>query len=412
MMKKFFVLLVVVLSAAVFALPGDLVLESGPYKVLFAKKHFYASSQYFYDGVEIGNRNGFYGTIFASSLNKFVGSGHSEGGAEKIVSLKLLCDGKPCEVEPKEFKGKKLEFTKVSLLNNLQVTAKITVTPDDIVIDKSFEAVAPQQYYSMYVFQFCWSTVLDKWMINRPNGTFADGTFKSNGGWFLRGRESEIRYWALYNSQARKGIIGFFSKYFPQQGSYMLWDQKTYHKFYFSAKNPKQLAKGYKSPAYQLVLKGFSADKENWMSAVKAQGEVFEKKYPMPLPPAKIELFKEPLKLAGNGKFLCRKELIPLVAGKKYAVTLEIRKSGKISPRVWQNNVLVGQHDLKRKFSIIASLAQRVKADDKWHREKVVFTAPAKIYESAILFYNSDSNGTVEVKNVLIERLDDKTGEK
>ena len=408
-MKTVLTVLSVVFAAAVFALPGDLILESGPYKIHFAQKHFYASSQYFYKGVELGNRRGFYGTIFASASNKFVGSGHSEGGKEKVVSLKLVCDGKETKVEPRSFKGKKLEFTKVSLLNNLQVTAKITITPEDIIIDKSFETVAPQIYYSLYVFQFCWSTGLDKWMICRPNGTFGSDTFKTNKGWFLRGKEPEIRWWALYNSKAQKGILGFFSKYFPGQGSYMLWDHTAYHKFYFNARNPKNLEKGYKSPAYQLILKGFDSAPAKWQETVKAEGVILEKKYPLPDPPRKIELFKkQSAKLAGNGKFLYRKELIPLMGGKKYTVSLDIKKSGEISPKAWHNYVLVGHHDLKRKFQSFATLASRLKADGKWHTEKVTFTAPAKVFESSIIFYNCNSKGDVEVKNVVIERLESK----
>ena len=75
---------------------------------------------------------------------------------------------------------------------------------------------------------------------------------------------------------------------------------------------------------------------------------------------------------------------------------------------MWQNNVLVGHHDLKRKFSSFAALAQRIKADGKWHSEKAVFTTPAKVYESSIIFYNCNSNGEVEVKNVVITRQDSK----
>ena len=56
MMKKLLILFFAAAAVAVFALPGDMVLESGPYKVHFAQKHYYASSQYFYKGVEIGNR--------------------------------------------------------------------------------------------------------------------------------------------------------------------------------------------------------------------------------------------------------------------------------------------------------------------------------------------------------------------
>ena len=39
MMKKFLILFCVAASAIVSALPGDMVLEVGPYKVHFAQKH-------------------------------------------------------------------------------------------------------------------------------------------------------------------------------------------------------------------------------------------------------------------------------------------------------------------------------------------------------------------------------------
>ena len=79
----------------------------------------------------------------------------------KILSTKLLVDGVETKVEPKEFKGNKLEFSKVSMLNNLKVFAKITITPEDIIIDKSFEAVDEQKFFSIYIFQFCWSEKTD-----------------------------------------------------------------------------------------------------------------------------------------------------------------------------------------------------------------------------------------------------------
>lgn len=405
MMKKIISVLTAVFAlSALFARPGDMTLEAGPYKVVFEEKNAWCSAQYFYDGVEMGNRNGYYGTIFASSLNKFVGSGHKEGGAEKVLSTALLIDGVKTPVAAKEFKGKKIEFTKVSMLNNLEVTAKITITPENIIIDKSFKAVEQQKFFSIYIFQFCWDIANDKWMINRPNGTFADGVFKSNEGWFLRGREREVRYCALYNSKAQKGIMGFFSKYFPQQGDYYLWDRKVYHKFYFAAANPKMLAKGYKSPDYQFVLKGFSASPAKWQDTVKNIGTELDKKYPLPEPPKKIELFKTPKKLVGNGKFLFDKNPIALAKNKKYTVTLDIKKSGAISPKAHHNYVLVGQHDLKRKFKTFRSLAVQIKNDGQWHTVKAEFTTPEQIYETSIIFYNCFSKGEVEFKNVVIEQ--------
>ena len=404
-MKKIISLFIAVFAvSSLFARPGDMVLEAGPYKVVFEEKNFYCSAQYFYDGVEMGNRNGYYGTIFASSQNKFVGSGHNEGGNEKILSTKLLVDGVETKVEPKEFKGSKLEFSKVSMLNNLKVFAKITITPEDIIIDKSFEAVDEQKFFSIYIFQFCWSEKTDKWMILRPNGTYDDGVFNSNEGWFLRSKENELRSCTLYNSNAQKGILGFFSKYFHQQGNYYLWDRKVYHKFYFPAAHPKLLTKGYKSPEYQLVLKGFSAAPDKWQDTVKQLNEEFDKKYPLPEAPKKIELFKTPKKLVGNEKFLYDKNLIQLAKNKKYTVSFDIKKSGEISPKPHYHYVLIGQHDAQRKFNVFRSMTTQIKNDGQWHNVKAEFTTPSQLFETSIIFYNCFSKGEIEYKNVVIEQ--------
>ena len=85
-------------------------------------------------------------------------------------------------------------------------------------------------------------------------------------------------------------------------------------------------------------------------------------------------------------------------------MSLEIKKSGEVSPKAWHNYVLVGHHDLNRKFRSFATLAARIKADGKWHTQKVTFTTPEKVFESSIIFYNCNSKGDVEIRNVVIER--------
>ena len=42
------------LAAAGMLSAGDIVLQSGPYKVHYDESAFYCSAQYFYDGTEIG----------------------------------------------------------------------------------------------------------------------------------------------------------------------------------------------------------------------------------------------------------------------------------------------------------------------------------------------------------------------
>ena len=179
-MKK---LIFTVLAVAAVNLCGqDMVLRSGKYKVHFSQKEHFCSSQYFYDDVEIGRRTGFYGTIFAPQNVKFIGSGHTEGGVEKILETQVVCDGKTSTAAPGEISGSKIEFRKISLLGNLKVTAKFTLTSDEIRIDKDIEAVADQAVYSLYVFQYCWSDQLKEWMIGRPDGSTDSGVCQSNDG--------------------------------------------------------------------------------------------------------------------------------------------------------------------------------------------------------------------------------------
>ena len=260
----------------------DIVLESGPYKVHLAEEFFYCSAQYFYQGVELGGRKGFYGTILTTTgRNKFIGAGHQEGGCEKMISLEIDADGKKQEIRNRTYSGNELKVRKVSMLGNLKTIVRYTITPSQIVINKQYEAVEEQPIRSFYIFQFCWSNQNDFWMAGRPDGSSLDGKFLSNEGWFLcRDHfEPEILWFAEYNSSAQKGIIGYFSKYFRNQGTYMLWDRKRYHKFYFSAKCPNPALKGYLSPEYEMVLKGFSAGIEKWQETVRKETAKLQKQY-------------------------------------------------------------------------------------------------------------------------------------
>ncbi len=383
---------------------NDLILNSGKYKVAFSQKEFFSSAQYFYDGAEIGMRTGFYGTILATAPNMFVGSGHKEGGVEKLLSVKVICDGKEVKAIPATYSGDKIIFEKISLLNNLKVFVRVTLTPQEIRIDKNFEALATQKIYSLYIFQFCWTHKSDKWIIGRPDETIATGNFKSNEGWFLRGKEPELLWYALYDTKQNVGVLGYFSEYFPKQGSYMLWDRPVYHKFYFNANLPKVVSKGYKSKNYSMVLKGFKSTPKDWQKTIESEAKKLLKRFPLPEAPKEIN-FDETFSIKGNGKFNCKKLSIPVAKNSQYSIEFKIKKSPDVSEKIYQNYILIGQYDKARKFKVYASFADKTPKDNKFHYEKGTFKTPEKIYDMNIYIYNINSKGLVEVKDLKIKKL-------
>ena len=405
--------LLVLLAAPLILSAGDIVLQSGPYKVHYDESAFYCSAQYFYDGTEIGGRKGFYGSILSTTgPNKFIGAGHKEGGCEKLLSVTIRADGIDQKVENRLYTGKELQLEKVSMLGNLKMTVRHTVTPEQIVIRKHYEALDDQPIYSFYIYQFCWSNRNDLWMAGRPDGSTLDGRFNSDEGWFLcrKHHEPDLLWFAQYNSEAGKGIIGFFGKYFKTQGSYMFWDRKVYHKFYFSARTPKPAKKGYKSPEYVMILKGFSAEKTDWQKKVKMETAALLEKHPLPLPPAvqTPELGRD-LTVRGNGagKFCCVKIPLDLIPNKNFTLSFRIAKGTNTSTKATDTQVLIGQYDRgHKKFQLIRSFATRVPRDGQFHEVEDNFRTPGEIIEPFIYVYNINSDDIVRVQNVKIIRKD------
>ena len=400
-------------AAAAALSADDLILESGPYRIHFEEKSFYCSAQYFYDGTEIGGRNGFYGTILSTTgPNRFIGAGHKEGGCEQLLSLHILVDGKAETPGNRLYRGKDLRMEKVSMLGNLKTTVQYFITPEQIVIRKHYEALDDQEIYSFYIFQFCWSSRNDFWMAGRPDGSRLEGKFLSNEGWFLcrKQHEPEILWVAQYNSAAEKGIIGYFSKYFRNQGSYMLWDRKVYHKFYFNARTPKPARKGYRSPDYELILKGFASGSAEWREKVCQETALLRKQYPPPAPPG-VQTPEEGRDLTvygkGKEKFHCIRIPLELMPGKEYLFSFRIAKGPATSPKATDNQVLIGQHNRTTgKFELIRGFATRIARDGKFHEVRETFRAPAEIVDPEVYVYNINSTDVVRIQEMKLLRKD------
>lgn len=386
---------------------GYFTLSSGPYKVEITGKNRFCIRKIVYDGSELGNDHGFYGTILATAPAKFIGSGHKEGGEEKVVAFSVKVDGKPVKYESGgEISGNLIEYSKISMLDNLKVFVSVVIDRNGIRLDKHFEAVASQDIYSFYIFQFCFTEKSTEWMIGRPDGTTAAGVFNSDDGWHLRS-ERNLLWFSQYVPSSRKGILGYFISYFPGQGSYMLWDKKVYHKFYFSAKLPKSVEKGMQSRHYSLFLKGFGAEPAEWKNKSKAIAAELVKAYPLPKPPETTRhnfdnLPGKVFELKGNGGFVCSKFPVYLKPDKDYRISFRIKKAPEVSKSPSDNYLIVGQYDKTRKFQVFGSFAARVPHDGGWHELKQSFRSPAVITDCSVYLYNKKTKASIWLDDLVI----------
>ena len=410
------------MAAEVPAIDGCFTLKSGKYAVDISGKLHYCIYKINYDGVDIGNNNGFYGTILCPASGKFIGAGHNEGGNEKVLSIKLVVDG--VEKTPgldMVYSGDNIVFEDVSMLDNLKVFKTITITPSGIRIDKNFEVMEEQKIYSLYIFQYCFSENTREWMIGRPDGTGADGIFKSDDGWHLRS-EKELLWFALYHSDSQKGILGYFISYFPKQGQYMLWDKKVYHKFYFWAALPPVIPKGEKSRKYSMFLRGINAGPEVWKADAQRIAGELKVQYPLPPPPCAPDSitmnfegsdgncttapFKggKCLELKGSGAFLSKKIPLALEKNQYYAIALSIKKGVNTSSESNRNYLIVGQYDKARKFHVFATLGNQVQRDGQWHEITGKFETPELVEDCNLYIYNSNTSDSLYVDEIEIKK--------
>lgn len=411
---KFYILFILMLGSVIKAempgFDGFFTLSTGAYKIEITGKHKFCIRKIIYKGYELGSDHGFYGTILATAPAKFIGAGHLEGGEEKVIAFNIKVDGNPVEYSSGvEISGGRIEYSKISVLDNLKVYVNAVIDRQGIRLNKHFEALNSQKIYSFYIFQFCFTEKSTQWLVGRPDGTTATGVFNSDDGWHLR-RERDLLWFSQYVPSVGKGMVGYFISYFPEQGRYMFWDKNVYHKFYFSANLPKLVKKGMKSRNYSILLKGFDAKSKAWKKKAEAVAAELVKKYPLPEQPKTSRYDFEDLQnnvfeLKGNGGFTCKKFPVYLKPEKKYQISFRIKKAPEVSKRPSDNYLIVGQYSKSRKFHIIASFASRVPCDGQWHEIKQEFNSPAKINSCSIYVYNKNTKASIWLDDLIVSEM-------
>ncbi|MEO6787200.1 MAG: hypothetical protein ABI318_13800 [Chthoniobacteraceae bacterium] len=107
--------------------------ETHDLKIEFAGDRAWTISSITHKGALITGRTGFYATVFSPEGGKWIGTGHNDGGIEKVESVALTVDGKPCELMDKAvYRGGRAELRKHSLMGAIKLEAVYTVTDDRV----------------------------------------------------------------------------------------------------------------------------------------------------------------------------------------------------------------------------------------------------------------------------------------
>ena len=405
-MKKLFIFTALFAAAVLGA--GTMTLESGNYKFAFSSgKNLWTMTGIWFKGKQLAHRTGYYGNVFSPASGKYIGAGHTEGGLEKLISVNVNVDGKDCvPAKDAKFAGKKVVFTRVSMLDKIKMSAIYTLTADGMEIKKQFEATDVQKVYQMYLFQLCWGSDSTLYRLYRKDNSVDEGKFFSKEKFPVYGEGNAVAITQFYPKQ-QTGVVNAFGNFGVVTGKNLLWDRKGYHKYYFWMDLPAVLKKDWKSPEVKLVIRAFdAADEKSWRtSADKAVKELI-KDYPFASLPDKIEpLNGEVLNMPPSDKFQCKKVPLRLGTDSKYSIRCKICKNPGMSAKASDNYIVIGYYDSKKKFNVLGALGGHVKSDGKFYSISTTFKTPAAPQSIFAYVYNSRSTGVLSVSDMIVEKL-------
>lgn len=257
--------------------PHVVAVETRDYTVEFAGDRAWTIYRIFFKGALVGDKNGFYGTVLIPGGGKFIGTGHTEGGIEKVESVTLTVDGKPAELKDKAaYRARRAELRKKSVMGPLRLEATYVVTDDCLLERHCYEAPEDTKLQLLYAFMHCWLPRTTEWIAEKADGTVVGGKFDSSGNFKLR---TDVKWTALYDPESRKAMLAWFPKVLAGQGHRTTyWDKTNYHKLYTHLYADATLPKGTKFEA-ALVVRGVEAAPDDWKRAIKDAAAETQKRF-------------------------------------------------------------------------------------------------------------------------------------
>ncbi len=247
--------------------PAIVTVETHDLKVEFAGERAWTIHRIFHKGELIADKNGFYGTVFAAESGKWIGTGHNEGGVEKIENVALTVDDISSELKDKAtYQGHRAIISKHSIIGPLKLEATYVVTDDAVLERHRYEVLQDVTISTLYAFMHAWLPRTTEWMAGMPDGTLREGKFDNSGDFKLK---DNPQWTSLYDPESHRAALAWYPVPLAGQGVKTgYWDKTVYHKLYNQIYSHAPVRKGDKFEA-TVIIRSLESKEDSWKNAVK-----------------------------------------------------------------------------------------------------------------------------------------------
>lgn len=260
----------------------NVTLQSGALSLRFVSARAWTFDELRYDGNLLNNPTSLSGLVLNFGGALFLGSGHHQAGAEKVLSIQLTVDGKGIDqaqlLKGGNFNGKSIELIKTSNLVSANVEPA-SITPLKSVIRLNNGVLECEQFLTpdedtdiskLYAFMFSWTTQTTGWMAKTVEGELREGEFSHGPSELL----DNVQWTSIYDPVFKTATVTVFDKD-SRNGAgvrHFYWNAKRYHKQYYQPVKNVTLKKG---TTYHWGVKVLftTADEKHWKQKVKELAE-------------------------------------------------------------------------------------------------------------------------------------------
>lgn len=245
--------------------PHVVTIETRDLTVEFAGDRAWTPQRILHQGGIITERTGFYGTVMSEEGGKWIGTGHNEGGIEKIGKVTLSLDGKPGELTDKAiYKTARAVIEKESTLGPIRLAATYVVTDEAFLERHRYEVTADMTIGTLYAFMHPFLPRTTEWIAQMPDGAMKEGTFDNSGDFKLK---DDPKWTAIFDPAAKRATLVWYPQPLKGQGIRTgYWDKTVYHKLYNQICSHAPVPKGTKFET-AVIVRPLPADQGSWKAA-------------------------------------------------------------------------------------------------------------------------------------------------
>lgn len=256
---------------------GSITISAGDYFVLIGSEGAWTIRTIKYKDKIIAGPTGWYGTVMIPKGGRWWGTGHKEGGAEIIRSLKLSVDGKETPVVvDSHYQGERITFRKQSIIWKFKADIEITIADGHLYQHTVLEASEDCELERLYYFMHCFIKTTTAWKAELADGSIDEGKMDHKGGFSIN---RDTRWVAQYEPEPGLSIFCYTPEIIKGNDSQsMIWNRPQYHKYYVRHNNGQAFKKGEKLD-YSIYVKVLEETGEDWAETIKTAAE-FKNRYP------------------------------------------------------------------------------------------------------------------------------------